>query len=430
MNLKTIFKLWLPLAVSFELMMLEGPVVQSAIGRLASPSVNLAAWGLTISLSLLVESPVIMLLATAIALTHGQNSYLALRKFTLNLLVWCTVLTAAVAFTPLFEFVTITVMRQPESIVMASKPAMQIMLFWTAAIAWRRFLQGVMIRHGQTRMVSWGTLVRLIATVSCAAILLRAHSIPGVQLGAITLMVAVITEAVATTFFARRTLREKVLVHDDSAEPALTQARIWKYHTPLAATTLLTLLANPLTATALARLENPKATLAAWPVAGMLLLVIRGWGLAIQEITVSISREHGERNSLRQFAWIVGAISSGVTLLMVVTPLLDLYLNQAIHMPLYLQGYVRVGLLWGSILPLITALGSWIRGVLMAEQRTHLIYRGMGINLGTNILLLIVSVLLQLPGMVAGAMSFVVAAIAELVYLLSQRQKKVGAHGE
>ena len=43
------------------------------------------------------------------------------------------------------------------------RPGMQIMIFWSAAIAWRRFLQGAMIHFGHTRPIGWGTAVRLLA---------------------------------------------------------------------------------------------------------------------------------------------------------------------------------------------------------------------------------------------------------------------------
>ena len=75
MSLRAVLKLWLPLAVSFELMMLEGPAVQAAIGRLPAPELNLAAWGLTMGLSLLVESPIIMLLTTATALVPSLSRF-------------------------------------------------------------------------------------------------------------------------------------------------------------------------------------------------------------------------------------------------------------------------------------------------------------------------------------------------------------------
>src|SRR5690348_2946049 len=113
MRIREIFHLWLPLAVSFELMMLEGPAVQGAMGRLPGAPLNLAAWGLTMSLSLLVESPIIMLLATAIALVKDSDTFHALRRFTLCVIGFCTALTFLVAFTPIFDVIAAHLMGQP-----------------------------------------------------------------------------------------------------------------------------------------------------------------------------------------------------------------------------------------------------------------------------------------------------------------------------
>jgi hypothetical protein len=70
-----LFWLWLPLALSFTLMMLESPVTNAALARFAEPSVQIAGFGVALGLSLLIESPVIMLLATAIALVQGRESF-------------------------------------------------------------------------------------------------------------------------------------------------------------------------------------------------------------------------------------------------------------------------------------------------------------------------------------------------------------------
>ena len=124
-------KLWLqylPLALSFELMMAEAPTLQAAVGRLPDPEANLAAWGLVIGLSLLLESPVIMLLATAIALVRDRPSFAALRQFTLQLAFWCTALTALVAFTPVYGFVTHGLMNQPPTIALLARYPLGVML--------------------------------------------------------------------------------------------------------------------------------------------------------------------------------------------------------------------------------------------------------------------------------------------------------------
>ena len=417
-SVNSIFRLWLPLAISFELMMLEGPSVQGAMGRLAAPTLNLAAWGLAFSLALLVESPVIMLLATAIALVRDEDSYRALRRFVLILMGACTLLTALVAFTPLFDLIAGPIMGQPAPIVAAARPALQIMLFWTAAIAWRRFYQGVLVRAGQTRLVSLGTVVRLTVTIAVAGSMLRWGHWPGVVVGAVTLMAAVVMEALAVTLFALPVARRHLLGRRDPQAVPLTQVAILRFHTPLAATTLLTLLAPPLTAAALARLAAPQQTLAAWPVASMLLLVLRGPGLALQEITISQSRRPEARNALRRFTTVVGLVSTAVALVLALTPLLDRYMGTVLHLPSELRTFVRVGVVLGSPLPLLTALGSWARGVLVAAGRTPAVYRGMGINLITHGAVLLIGIAFGLPGMAVASAAFLLSAGIEYLYLV------------
>lgn len=413
-----IFRLWLPLAVSFELMMLEGPAVQGAIGRLARPGLNLAAWGLTMSIALVIESPVIMLLATAISLVKDADSYRALRLFVVRVCILCTAATALVASTPLFDVVAVRIMRQPPAIADLARPALQIMLFWTAAIGWRRFYQGILVGHGQTRLVSWGTAIRLIAAVATAVVLARAGVLEGASVGACALIVAVVIEAIATTTFALPVIRREVLPVRGSGSRRLTQRDIFQFHLPLAATTLLTLVAQPLTATGLALLAHPERNLAAAPVVFMLLLVMRGWGLALQEITVSQARRPESQRSLRRFAWVVGIVSSGATAFIVYTPAMDLYLKNVLKAPPDLWELVRTGVGIGVLLPLITALGSWARGLLVAVGRPQAVYHGMAVNISSHGALLVLGVALKLPGMWVAAGAFTLAAVVEFAYLM------------
>lgn len=404
--------------------MLEGPAFQAAIGRLPDAPVHLAAWGLTMSISLIIESPVIMLLATAIALVRDRQSYHALRRFVLYLAVGCTVLTGIVAFTSLYATVSRVWMGQPAAIADAARPALQIMLFWTAAIAWRRFYQGLMVRCGQTRRVSWGTALRLAAAVAAAYLLAKAGTIPGAQVAAWAMMAGVIVEAIAAALLALPVVRREI-APVTAPSPPLTQGDILRFHSPLAATTLLTLLAQPMTSAALARLEHPQETLAVWPVVYMLLLVLRGGCLSLQEIAVAqVKAPDFERREavLRRFTWLVGGASAAGALLIGTTPLLELYASEIISLPAALHPFARSGMLIGVLLPLLTALNSWARGLLVGFNRTGEVYRGMGIGLVAHVVLLTLGVVLRVPGMALASGALSLAMIAELVYLLRRLQ--------
>lgn len=398
-------------------MMLEGPAIQAAIGRLPHVPLNLAGFGLTMSLALMIESPVIMLISTAIALVDRPASYHSLRRFMLLLNLFCTVVAGLVGFTPLFGFITQTLMHQPQEVVDVARPAMQIMLFWAAAIGWRRFYQGILVRFGQTHMVSWGTAVRLVSALTTAFTLLRWGQIPGAQVAAWTLEVAVFTEAIVTTLFAHRIVQKRILGQDTLGE-SLPLRTIWKFHAPLAATTLLTLMAQPLTAAALARMPERDHTLAAWPVVFMVLLVIRGWGLALQEITIAQAKREEMRPTLQVFSRVVGGVTSGVVLLMVTTPLLEGYMTQVLNLSPPLHSFTRLGVLAGCFLPFLTALGSWARGLLVVKGKTQEVYRGMGCNLAMHGLALLLGVQFQLPGMWVAAVAFTLASGVEYLYLI------------
>ena len=62
-----------------------------------------------------------------------------------------TVLHILMGFTPLFDLVVVQLMRVPETLIEPIRLGLQLMVFWSAAIAWRRFIQGILIRHGKTR---------------------------------------------------------------------------------------------------------------------------------------------------------------------------------------------------------------------------------------------------------------------------------------
>jgi hypothetical protein len=123
---------------------------------------------------------------------------------------------------------------------------------------------------------------------------------------------------------------------------------------------------------------------------------------------------------LRRFTLLVGGATTLLTALVAFSPLLDWYLGRAIALPPPLWPLVRTGLGIGVLLPLVTALGSHVRGRLVALGATNSVYRGMALNLATHVGLLALGVWLRLPGMWVAAGAFTLAAFAEFGYLSRQ----------
>jgi hypothetical protein len=427
-HLSVLFWLWLPLALSFTLMMLESPITNAALARFAEPSVQIAGFGVALGLSLLIESPVIMLLATAIALVHGRESFFAVLRFVLTLIASLTLLTALIAFTPLYDLIALRLLGLPVRVAEAGRGAMQVMLFWTAAIGWRRFLQGVLVRYGKAQFVTWGTAIRLATITAVAVGLLWWNGLPGAIAGAWVVMAGVLVEAAVATLFALPVLRERVLPHHEATSPP-TQRAIGRFHLPLAGTTLLTLLVHPLTAAALARLPQPELAIAAWQVVFGSLLAVRSWGFALQEASVAALQQHISERALFAFTHKVALGTTLALVLLSFTPLAWLLTERLLALTAELASPVVYGFRMCLLLPALTAYGSTLRGIRIFAKQTAVVYWGMAVNLLVNALGLAAGVMLVRAlgaqsvevSLLVGVAAFQLAALAEIDYLLRGR---------
>ncbi len=434
MTQRHIFSFWLPLAASWLLMALEGPAVQAAIARLPDPETSLAAFGIVLSLSITIEAPIIMLLATSTALSRDRAAYLVLRRFMVWLNLLLTVVAAVVAFTPVYDWIVPGALGVPEHIAAAARPGMGIMTFWSAAIGWRRFYQGILIRFGQTRRVSYGTVMRLLSSGGTAALLALWGALPGVWVGSCALMAGVLAEAVFVTWLVRPTLARHLStppcrgLAGPGAPPSphtrpLTTRRVLGFHTPLAATSLLTLLSQPLISAGLARAAFPEQSLAAWPVASSVVFLARSFGMAVQEVIIALTDGPETLGPVRRFSFNIAMGAVLALALIAFTPLADLYLLEVAGVSPELAGFVVPGLQAALLIPGLTALQSWLRALLMKGEATSSIYQAMGINLTVTAGTLALGVALGAPGVQVAAVALTLAMLVELA-LLRRRARR------
>ena len=100
---RRIFHTWWPLAASWLLMGVELPAISAVIARLANPEISLAAYGgFIFPLSMIIESPIIMLLAASTALSRDWASFVKIRRFMMIAGASLTLLHMLIAFTPIY----------------------------------------------------------------------------------------------------------------------------------------------------------------------------------------------------------------------------------------------------------------------------------------------------------------------------------------
>lgn len=427
MQQRTILWFWLPLFASWLLMTSEGPIVSAAINRLPNEVIMLAAQGIVVSLSVTIESPVMNLLATATALVKDRASYLLVRRFTIHWSILLTIISALLAFTPLFDLVVVGWMDTPAEVAVWVQPGLKIMIFWSAAIAWRRFLQGVLIHFGYTKYVAWGTVVRLVASGGTAIGLALWTTLSGVIIGATALMAGVIAEALTITLAASPLHRNELSETEPGASEQLTYRELFWFHIPLAGTSVLTLLAQPLVTLSLARLENPTRSLAAWPMVFQLILMARAAAMALPEAVIALSQRSNSYTSIRRFAFLI-AIASGLGMvLLVFTPLLPFYLGVVQDAEANVAALAAFATRLFLLFPTLFVLVSWLRGLLIGRRATKAVNAGMALNLLVTSVVLALGVAGRYHGLTVAALALNFAIVVELIFLGWRTRRILGA---
>ena len=383
----------------------------------------LAAQGIVISLSVMIEAPVINLLATSTAVVKDRPSYLLVRKFTLHWAALLTFITILIAFTPLFDVVVSGLLGAPPEVARWVEPGMKIMTFWSAAIAWRRFLQGVMIHFNQTSKVAWGTAIRLITSAGTVILLATRSNWPGVIIGSTALMVGVIAEAIYATIAVRPILHNELSPTAPTVEgEPLTYRELFWFHLPLAGTSVLILLAQPLVTFSLARLDNPTLSLAAWPVLFQIILIARAAALALPEVIIALTKASDTFQPLRQFSFSLAAIVTLFMALFTLTPASNFYIFVIQDTEPLVGQLVKSALVLFLFYPALATFISWLRGLLINRRATKEVNWGMGINLLITVVILAIGLVRQAPGLHTAAVALNVAALAEVIYLAWRTQ--------
>jgi len=418
LTLSTVLRFWLPLAASWLLMTTEMPVVNAIVARMAGAKLQLAAFGVAFSLALAVESPVISLLTAGNALARDRASLRLLYRFMLGLIAVMTATMLLLSLTPLYDLVVVRLIGTPAEIAVLVRPSLWALTPWPAAIAYRRFHQGVMIRHGYTRQVSLGTAVRLFTSTGVAVGGLAWGGIDGATLGGLALGAAVVAEAVVIHWLSRPAVGKVKTIAPRADEPPLTLRALLKFYSPLGLTSVVMLSTAPLINFGLARSPYPIASLAAWPVVNGQLFMVRSFGFSLQEVVVALLDGPAAMKTLWRFAVMLTAGSLALLVAMAFTPLAPWWQQQIAGLSEELTTLAVPALRLAVMLPVLAAMQSWLRGIIVVGKATGAIAQAIVINLAVLMLVLLVGANGRwLPGTSVAALALTASQVVESLWL-------------
>jgi len=383
----------------------EGPAVAAVVSRLPNPTVNLAAWGgVVFPLALMVEAPIIMMLAASTALCRDWASYIKMRRFMNQLGASLTALHILIVATPLYYVIAEDLLGAPKAVLAPARIGLFIMIPWTWSIAYRRFHQGILIRFGHSLKIGLGTAVRFCADATMLAIGYFGGW-PGIVVAGCGMVAGVLTEAFYVHLAVRPTLRDQLKPAPPVRIPLSTRAML-DFYIPLSLTQVLILIAYPIGSAAMSRMPLPLLSLAAWPVVGAVRYVTGSFGGAYNEVVVALVERERSSRPLFRFAIVIAAVATACLVVLTIPAVSTAIFADLLGLAAPLPAMIHKSLYILLPIPAIAVAQSYFQGMILHSRRTRSITEAVLIFLGVVTVALIAGVLW------GGAVGLYVALIA------------------
>ncbi|MBE9218331.1 hypothetical protein [Dolichospermum flos-aquae] len=418
----TLWREFLPLSLSDVTMACGDPMITTTLAHLPDAQVNLAAVGIAKSLAIFFESPIIMILHASNALAGSQDSRKALWRFTLLVGGGLTFLLSLLGLPIIFSFVGVSLLGIPSAMLATVSQVLLLMGGWPFAIAWRRYFQGLLIYHGQSRSVAKASILRLF---TLALVLTGGFFFPisGGILAGLALISGVIVEAVAVTIFAR--IFGATIPPETVTQPNLPRnlAQVGKFYLPLANSMMVVWGGRAILISVIARAEDATVAIAAWSAAWGLVLVIANSTRMIQQMVIKYHHQVSDKQLLT-FAISVGAACSTLLLFMSLTPVGDRIVQSFIANDLTLAKSMKPVLLICAIVPLLVALQNATQGFLVSENRTGHVNLSTWLGTGTLLIIATLAINKGMNGAISAAMAMITSMLVEVTCLIWKRAAK------
>ncbi|MDH4042825.1 MAG: hypothetical protein OEY20_08045 [Gemmatimonadota bacterium] len=435
---RSILRFWTPLAATWLMMAAEGPFLAAVIARLADPKFNLAAYGVAYAFALLAEAPVIMMMSASTALVEDATSLRRLRRFAWALNALMTAAMLGFLVPAVYRVVMEDLVALPPEVARLTYVSLWLLLPWPAAIGYRRFYQGLLIRGGRTRLVAYGTVIRLVTMAATGLLLYHAGTWPGAYVGAAALSAGVVLEALGSRVMVRGVLAG-IAGTADTHGNAPSYARILQFYYPLALTSLIGLVLQPMLTFFMGRAPSPVESLAVFPVVHALSFIFRALGLSYQEVTIALAGKRFEdMAAVSRFALMLGIGASLGLAAIAATPLAGIWFGVISALTPELVRFAILPALILIPLPGLSVLQSVQRGVLVLARRTGPVTWATAFEIAVvAVAFPVLSAVFGWAGVVSAVTAFVGGRLTAVLYLarpvgqaLRQARSVAGSDGE
>ncbi|RME61164.1 MAG: hypothetical protein D6780_02190 [Candidatus Dadabacteria bacterium] len=392
---------------------LETPVVQLIISQLSNAEVNLAAFGFSFSLMLLFESPIFLILSSAVSLINGKEVYIKFRNFTL-------IIGTLLSFLMLL---TVYLLHSAGGFISTKNPNLNLLIYLTSLIltpvpffvAFRRFYQGLLIRFAKPHFVTLATLCRLLTTIVLSLVLFNLAPFEGAVTGAIAVVIGTITESVVVRLLARSSV-----VNLKETKEKKSYLELAKFYLPLAFSSLISVAVMYILNFLMAFAKDSQFSIAGFSILTSLNFLFASLGLAFQDVTLAKLSENTSWFLYLKKAlfFLISAVTALYIICFIFPPLSVFIFSNLYKLSVKKVFILQTAAVFTLLRLFVSYLTIWQRALLIHSKRSHYFGKATFLEFTvSSLLMLILTFLSNFKGIYLAAFSWALGRTAAYFYL-------------
>ena len=385
---------FLPLAFTALLITATHSLFNAGLARLPNPEVMIAAFAVAKSLMHVFQSPVMMIRQTVSALIDHRKNMRRTLTFLGIIVLGVVFVLGTIAFSGASRFIFREVMGISGQTLEEAVLMLRILFLFPAMVAIRDFFTGFAIKFRVARMLTIGSIMRVLYVLIYVSIIDQLTSIPAAYLASLMFIGALTVEALVvmlgTKFLIRsfpKALKELEPPENQTQPRRLTYLSIFSFYSPLIITTLIHTTIMPIINSALARTQNPNTAISVFAVAWGLGMIVLSPFMMFHQVALNYVDENDNRNNkaVKKFALQLAIVCAALMALIGFTDLGHYILTRWIGTTEEISRQSSSVLQLMTVLPFLMVAREYYWGLLMCRRLTKHIWKGKVANLLTLI---------------------------------------------
>jgi progressive ankylosis protein len=375
LTIKTILLFFLPLIFMTELIQISHSITNAFLARLAIPKETLAAFNIAFAFNITTGGITMASTQTGISFITDWRSLHRVFRFIGTIVIVPFVIVEVVSFSPLGDIVFGHWMGASEAVVRQAKVSSAIMGFWTFPIFIRNLSYAMILIRRKTIMITYATLIRVVALVGFLALYSRWFN--GALVGAMATVSAMSIESVFMVIAARPFFKEL----DRTAWSTTGYSDYWRFSWPLMLTQVTENGVLFAVNAFLGRLVNPDLALASFGVVHGLIRVILAPLRNLVQTAQSLISHRDDLKVMFRFTAGLLLLYVGIIFALFYTSIQNWALGGVMGLTPELYRYCLPAVKLTYTIAVFWATAALLRGILIAMRKTGAIAVTAGIRL-------------------------------------------------